>query len=66
MMKAKITVEVGASNRSDFRNLLNRMKSLYGLEYVEKRNISDSQFLIRGNYDLMIKLAKTIKKYGSE
>jgi len=63
MMKAKITVEVGMQHRSELRSFLDRMKSKYGLEYVEKRNSSDSQFLIRGNYDLMIKLSKTIKNF---
>lgn len=65
-MKAKITVEVTNSNRNEFRSFLNRMKSRYGLEYVEKRTVDDSQFMIRGNYDLMIKLSKTMKKYGTE
>jgi hypothetical protein len=39
------------------------MKFRYGLEYVETKNSTYSEFMIRGRYDLLIKLAKTIKKF---
>lgn len=62
-MKAKLTVEVGAINRSKFRKFLEKRKAVNGIEYTEIKNLLDSEFIISGDMNIIIAIKNVVRKF---